>query len=401
MNAVKSVTIIGSGPAGGTLAYLLKKGGLEVEMYDAGIKPDLIVGESQIPAGLEIIRELGLEDEVKKIGRHKQGAVLYLNSLEGFENEKWEMRFDNLPKDRAQHAYNVNRNEFDELFNKLARSVGVEIKKDYCPLIKDGDEAVKFESSNTKKTDLIIDATGRARYLPKLLNLDSTTGKRKDKALFAHFSKAELPHNGSIHMNILPNGWTWRIPLQDRVSIGIVTPEESLVKYGSSPEEQLEGLINDYPYLKEAIKGKRISPVMKYENYQNRTNKLYGPNWALVGDSAGFVDPVFSSGVYLSLKGAKLLAEALLQNGTDGLAEYQEIMKKKYARWQDTIDSFYDGRFFSLICMGLRLRKENPQALERVDNREVITKILSGTHTMDEDSWKEYNVYLEYASRIQ
>lgn len=401
MQAVKSVTIIGSGPAGGTLAYLLKKGGVEVEMYDAGTKPDLVVGESQIPAGLEIIRELGLEDEVKKIGRYKQGAVLYLNSLEGFEDEKWEMRFDNLPKDRAQHAYNVHRKEFDELFNNLARSVGVEIKKDYCPLKKGDNGSVSFESPKSKTTDFIIDATGRARYLPKLLNLDSTTGKRKDKALFAHYTKAELPHDGSIHMNILPQGWTWRIPLQDRVSIGVVTPEEHLLKYGSSPEEQLEGIISDYPYLKQAIKGERISPVMKYENYQNRSNKLYGSNWALVGDSAGFVDPVFSSGVYLSLKGAKLLAETLLTNGKEGLAEYQARMKTKYSRWQDTIDSFYDGRFFSLICMGLKMRKKNPQVMERIDNKDVITKILSGTHTMDEDAWKEFSVYLEYASRNQ
>ena len=217
--------------------------------------------------------------------------------------------------------------------------------------------------------------------------------------LFAHYSKAELPHDGSIHMNILPKGWSWRIPLKDRVSIGIVSPEEYLLKYGNTPEEQLEAIIESHDYLKAAITGERISPVMKYENYQLRTNKLYGSNWALVGDSAGFVDPVFSSGVYLSLKGATLLAKKLLEEGMPGLSSYEEEMKANYARWQGVIESFYDGRFFSLICTGINLKKDLPQAMERLESREVITRILSGTHTMDEDSFKEYSVYLEFASR--
>ena len=81
------------------------------------------------------------------------------------------------------------------------------------------------------------------------------------------------------------------------------------------------------------------------------------------------------------------------------MKDYETVMQNKYARWQGVIDTFYDGRFFSLICAGLKLKKEMPFAMERLEGKNVITKVLSGTHTMDEDTWKEYNVYLDYASK--
>ena len=98
--------------------------------------------------------------------------------------------------------------------------------------------------------DLIVDATGRVRLLPKLLDIASKEGERRDIALFAHVDNAHLDHEGHVHTTRLDHGWSWRIPLPGRVSIGIVINAEHLPKFGNTKEERYDNLLSQDSVLK-------------------------------------------------------------------------------------------------------------------------------------------------------
>ena len=157
-----------------------------------------------------------------------------------------------------------------------------------------------------------MDATGRNRVIPKLLGHSAVKGARNDVALFAHLSNAKIHDAGHIHLDHLSFGWSWRIPLKEKVSLGFVINPKHLEKYGPGIENQYDSFIKDDPSLKAYTQGAaRVSPVIRYNNYQLISSKMYGDGWVLVGDSAGFADPVFSSGLYLGLKSAFDAFEAL------------------------------------------------------------------------------------------
>src|SRR5947207_2743097 len=132
--------------------------------------------------------------------------------------------------------------------------------------------------------DLIVDATGRARVLPELLSIPSRRGDRQDTALFAHVDKMPLDHAGHVHTTRIDHGWSWRIPLPGRVSVGMVIGEEHLAKFGASKEERFDNLLRQDSVLGR-LNGdaKRLTPVMEYTNYQLVSSRVAGSGWALVG----------------------------------------------------------------------------------------------------------------------
>ena len=109
----------------------------------------------------------------------------------------------------------------------------------------------------------------------------------------------------NIHIDYLSEGWSWRIPLAGQNLVGVVINPKHLEKYGSGIEAQYDAYIHEEPSLKYYTKAQtRMTPVVKYQNYQLVSQRMYGPGWALIGDAAGFVDPVFSTGLYLGMKSA-------------------------------------------------------------------------------------------------
>src|SRR5208337_1808615 len=128
---------------------------------------------------------------------------------------------------------------------------------------------------------------------------------------------------GNIHLDHLTKGWSWRIPLPGKVSVGVVINPKHLEEFGDTIEKQYDAYIREEPSLKVYTEGAtRLTPVVKYQNYQLISEKMYGPGWVAVGDAAGFIDPIFSTGLYLSMKGAFELLKAIEVGSDDAMKEY-------------------------------------------------------------------------------
>lgn len=355
MRGARSVAIVGGGPAGAALGTYLARAGVRVVLFDTGRRPPLIVGESLVPAITPILGELGIEREVAAISTYKPGATFYTT-----REDEVSFIFARAGRGAPRYAYNSPRDEFDSIVMRNAQKCGVTCLERRVDLEADVardelrlDEATLRswqEATGTERPDLIVDATGRSRVVARLLSIPSWEGRRKDVALFSHLRAIDTPHEGHIHINRLKRGWSWRIPLPGRVSLGVVIPGDALAEYGQTAEEQFDRLCREEPTLRSyARHATRLTSVMKYSNYQLNSSRWVGRNWALVGDAGGFIDPIFSSGLLLALEGAQELSRAILTEWSQGSKRYERVMRSKLGAWRDLIESYYDGRMFSIF----------------------------------------------------
>jgi flavin-dependent dehydrogenase len=124
-------------------------------------------------------------------------------------------------------------------------------------------------------------------------------------------------------------------------------------EYGATPEERYDNYLQTEPWLRSwSGESDRLTPVVQYTNYQLASQRLYGDGWALVGDTAGFVDPVFSSGLYLAMDGACTLADAILDGSPTAFERYQRHVHGHIRAWQRIVSYYYDGRLFTLFRAG-------------------------------------------------
>jgi flavin-dependent dehydrogenase len=385
---IETVAIVGDGPAGTTLAALLARAGIRVALFSRGRPAGLVVGESLVPAIVPLLRELGVEDEVSSYATLKPGATFVVGP-----NQRLEICFAEVRGRLPSYAYNVPRDRFDATLRSACEKSGARIVDAPASLERvPGTERVRLAEESLEAADgffsaapdLVVDATGRSRLIARLLDLPTRTGDRRDAALFAHCEGVPIDHEGHVHTDRLEHGWCWRIPLPGRVSLGVVADPKVLGSYGATPEEQYDRFLRAEPYLRRVTENsRRVTPVLKYGNYQLATLRGAGDGWALVGDAFGFVDPVFSSGLFLAMDGARALARAI-RSGTPGaLRRYQRQQLRHIEAWQQVVRYFYDGRFFAIF----RMRQEahdswigrlvNPHAskhLPRVFTGESITR---------------------------
>lgn len=353
---MKTIAIIGGGPAGASLATLLHKKGIKVGLFNETERKELFVGESMIPTLIPVMRELGIEEDVKKFGVYKPGATVWVKP-NLYSEASFARGLGGLP----EYAYNAPRKEFDELVFENARKLGVKIFEMRAGIeVIDG--KIQFDSDTMfqckeffgGQPDFFVDASGRKRLFANALKLPAIKGKRMDTALFAHVENHEFECNeGDIHMHLATKGWIWRIPLQGKTSIGVVVNQEHLKQYGSTAEEQYDNYLQNDPKLKGKFTNiKRVTGIQKFSNYQLQSEKIYGDNWALIGDAAGFLDPVFSSGLHFSLFFATKLTKAIDPNDDYTLQQYEKEWKKELKSWKKMIEIFYNGRLFTNFLMG-------------------------------------------------
>ena len=214
-------------------------------------------------------------------------------------------------------------------------------------------------------------------------------------ALFAHLDRATLEEEGHIHVDRLEAGWSWRIPLQDKTSVGVVISRDHLPRFGEDAQTQYDNLLASSPRLAARVQGaRRLTQVVKYTNYQRHALQLHGHNWALVGDAAGFVDPVFSTGVYLALHGAHLAGKALIAGRPEDLASYQRVWLDELGRWRRIISHWYDGRLLSLLKVGAVLSRAPGGRFVDAHVSKHVTRIFTGEAGARSYSRKLLNVLL-------
>ncbi|HEY3932762.1 MAG TPA: NAD(P)/FAD-dependent oxidoreductase [Verrucomicrobiae bacterium] len=359
---IQTVAILGAGPAASTLATLLARAGVKVAMLHRPRTAPLLVGESLVPAIVLMLRKLGVEEEVAAYSKVKPGACCDFGADVVFPFD-YKVFCGSFPP----FAYNVPRIQFEETLLNNARKAGAKVFDWNAGVERIGNsDRVQLNAETfaalgnyfSSQPALIVDATGRARLLPKLLDIPSREGGRKDTAMFAHLDKTDLYANGYVHASRLDHGWSWRIPLPGRVSVGIVIGSEFLPQFGATKEERYDNLLKQDSYLcKVARDSKRLTPVMEYANYQLVSERMVGDGWALVGDTAGFIDPVFSSGLFIGMHSAFALADAIGKGSPEAFQNYQRNVTHHLTIWHEIVSYYYDGRLFTSFNVGEKLRK--------------------------------------------
>jgi flavin-dependent dehydrogenase len=358
--AIQTVGIIGSGPAGATLASLLRMKGVDVTLFDDGRRPDLIVGESLIPAIVPVLRKLGLEDRAAAVCQYKPGVTFTLSPEEEVSFTFQSLAGSAMPT----YAYNAPRPAFDNLLDERATELGVKRARVRAKVERKGNGLRLADETlaqapwlNDRQPDLLVDCTGRTRLFARTLEIPADIGPRKDVSYFAHYEGCDDPTpRGQVIIGRLASGWCWRIPLRDRLSIGVVLNKDDAARFGTTPEARLEGIINDDPLLAAAGRNRRrVSEVATYTNYQLISKRGHGPGWVMTGDAFGFVDPMLSPGMWLALYSAELLVEHL-----DNLPAYSRQMRKVIKAWMGLIQYFYDGRIFAMYKTGMFFEQKFP-----------------------------------------
>jgi flavin-dependent dehydrogenase len=386
------IAVIGGGPSGATVAALLAKKGASVVLIDEGGRPPLVVGESLVPQLVPVFRRLGIEEEVARIGVRKPGVTVTFSV-----DEEIQLSFQAVRGVLPTYAYNVPRAEFDALLMATALKTGVRIVEAAAKFdVEEGAEGKTVRLApetlalipewNGRQPDFLIDASGRRRIFAKLLGIEAVLGPRKDVSHFAHYENCPWPEPaGQVMTMRLANGWGWRIPLPGpRLSIGVVLNKDDARRFGSTPEEQLEGIINNDARLsRECGQRRRITPVATYANYQLISKCGFGPNWAMVGDAYGFVDPMLSPGLCMAMVSAEKLADALSRNPVARgrcarrLREYDQWFRHTLSAWQELVDYFYSGRIFAMQKTGMEMSMKHPGRIGEIIHRHV-EKNLSG-----------------------
>jgi hypothetical protein len=381
---VRSVAILGGGPGGAALGTYLARAGVKVVIFTQSKRPAIVIGESLVPAIVPFLRELGVESEVAGYSIRKTGATFVFNS-----SERLDIRFDDVRGARTEYSYNVPRDRFDATLIEAAARAGARVVDSPARLLRVvGTERLALAPESIAAAaeiwghdgpDFVVDAAGRRRVAARLLELPFEEGPRRDVALHAHHTGVDVEIAGNVHTDRLDHGWAWRIPLPGRVSVGIVVDSSALAECGSTLEEQYDAFLRRDSVMKHWIApATRVTPVVRYTNYQLSSARGFGENWALVGDAFGFVDPVFSSGTLIAFESARDLAEALLRGGEEALREYERRVLRRLDSWRRVVDIFYDGRLFTLLKMGDQIRRTLPGKVMDWHFRKHMPRVFTG-----------------------
>ncbi len=329
VSASCDVLVIGGGPAGSTAAALLASRGHAVTLLEKAHHPRFHIGESLLPANMPLLRTLGVVDEVAAVGMEKWG----IEFVSPWHEERTLLEFGEAWDKSMPMAYQVRRDAFDHILIRNAARRGAEVIEGCrvrdVAFRDDASGAVvtaEHEDGTTVRYDaqMVLDASGRDTFLANKLGAKVKNREHNSSALYGHFENAtrlEGKLEGNITIFWFAHGWFWFIPLSDgSTSVGAVCWPYYLK---SRPKDRS---LNDFfhdtialcPQLAERVKdAHRLADVEATGNYSYTTTHAHGDNYLLLGDAFAFVDPVFSSGVYLAMNSAFVgadLVEARLKN---------------------------------------------------------------------------------------
>jgi flavin-dependent dehydrogenase len=309
------VLVMGGGPAGSTAATLLSRLGRKVILLEKAHHPRFHIGESLLPMNLPLFERLGVLDKVRDIGIFKPGADFEADNERGYNSFAFKRAIGNSPP----HAYQVWRQDFDKMLFDHARATGADARE--------GHEVVAVQQINSRRSDVevnaedghsyrittqyVVDATGRDTFLSSKKRLRRKNNEHQSAAIFGHFRGAKCRPGedaGNISIYRFDHGWIWMIPLPRGVmSIGAVCRPIYLKQRKGNTADFLMDTLNQNEGLRKRIDQAELigGEVRVTGNYSYDSTQMGGLGWVMIGDAFAFLDPVFSSGVYLAMSGAE------------------------------------------------------------------------------------------------
>jgi flavin-dependent dehydrogenase len=314
------VLVIGGGPAGSTIATLLAQRGRDVLMLEKSKHPRFHIGESLLPMNMPMFEDLGIAEDIKRIGITKLGAEF----ISPWHGAPVMIDFNDALDNTWPSAYQVRRDEFDEILFKNAAAKGARVVEE-CKVtdiqFQPGKEALvstmdKDGKQQTIKAKFVVDASGRDTFLSSHFGMKHRNKKHNSAAIFGHFAGAkrlEGEVEGNISLFWFDHGWFWFIPLSDgNTSVGATCWPYYMKTRKTDLTQFFMDTIAMCPALAERLKdAKLVTPAIGTGNFSYLSERSSGENYILLGDAFAFIDPIFSSGVFLAMQSAFAGADAV------------------------------------------------------------------------------------------
>jgi flavin-dependent dehydrogenase len=312
VNRECDVVVVGGGPAGTTAAALLSRRGWNVTLFERDTHPRFHIGESLLPMNIPILDELGVLERVRRIGVLKPGADF---TADGDAVSHQSFRFSSALRGSPDYAFQVRRSEFDALLFENCRAAGANALEGHCVTgISFGRlHQVRVRAPDgtgqTWRCRYLVDASGQQTLLAKQERWRVRNKRHAAAAIFAHFegvAERSGCEAGNISVYWFEAGWLWLIPLTGGImSVGAVCRPEYLKQRRGSRDEFLRETLELCPGAHARCRDARqIMPAQVAANYSYFSQRSVGAGYAMIGDAFAFVDPVFSSGVYLAMSSA-------------------------------------------------------------------------------------------------
>ena len=387
------ILIIGAGPAGSVAAAMLRQQGRQVLMLEREQFPRFSIGESLLPQSMEYIEAAGLLRDVVEAGfQYKNGAAFVRGE------RQTEFDFRNKFSPGWGTTYQVQRANFDEVLARGAERMGATLRFRHEVLSVEPGERPRVQVRSpegeeyTVEADVLLDASGFARLLPRLLKLESPSNFPVRGAIFTHV-RDHIPHDAGFDRNKIlitthpehVDVWYWTIPFSNGTcSLGVVAEPSFLARYTGSDLERLQAAVGEDPNLSRLLKNAEwgVMPVRQITGYSANVSSLWGPGYALLGNAGEFLDPVFSSGVTIAFRSADLAARCIARKfageTVDWEQDYAVPLRAGVRTFRRFVEAWYAGGFQKIIF--------HPN--QQPDIRGMICSILAGY------AWDTKNPYV-------
>jgi flavin-dependent dehydrogenase len=347
--------VIGAGPSGAVAAAIIEKQGLKVKVVEKETFPRFVIGESLIPLVMEALDEAGFlpilneQNYQKKYGARfiRNGKVCEFDFAEQY-TPGWTWTWQ-LPRAHFDNclAEQVVARGIDISFNTTVTGIEFNGTDSVTTVIdKEGNES-KIEAK------FIVDSSGYGRVIPRLFNLDKPSVQPPRAGMFVHVKEAKRPEGREgeqiTFVVVKRDVWMWVIPFSDdTTSVGFVGDPEYLKQFEGTPEERMRQMISKEDYYAARLEGVPfLWEPRTISGYSSSVKSLYGDGFALTGNSAEFLDPVFSSGVAFALEGGRLAAKLACRQvkgeQIDWEIDFQKYMYQGVEAFRSYVISWYEG----------------------------------------------------------
>lgn len=391
------VLIIGAGPSGTVAAAHLANHGITLKVVEKSYFPRFVIGESLLPRCMDHFEEVGLLDclmaqnfEIKSGARFLKDDIVCNFDFSKKHTKGWD------------YTWQVPRADFDHTLAKEIVKMGVNVSFGHevtaIDFNENGHSTTTIKDPDGEeyqiKAKFIIDSSGYGRVLPRFLNLDQPSSLNPNSAIFTHLKEPNRPlgvEGTLITFDVVKDEvWLWVIPFSNgNTSIGFVGPTTFIESFDGTNSEKLREMLKISTYYYPRLKNLDFlfEPYV-IKNYSKAVKQLYGKGYALTGNSAEFLDPVFSSGVTFAtesgLKAAKLIAMELKGETVDWEKDYSEYIMKGVDVFRTYVSEWYTGNLQKIFFH----RPENPTI------KKQICSVLAGY------VWDETNPFVKNHNRL-
>lgn len=358
------IAVIGGGPAGSTTATILARKGYDVVVFEKDKFPRDHVGESLLPYCYQVFQDLGVLDDVKAMGYPKPGVTF--SNTDGSVYSDW--CFQHVISDESYMSVHIKRAEFDDMLLRNSEKSGATVFEETKVIgVKMDGEKVEIETDGVNghqvfTTKFIVDASGQSTFLANRMRMklpfDSLTRRLAISTHWVNTSPTPDIENGHIkivHLEGGKNGWMWLIPLEkNRTSVGVALDmdyarqrQKELKAEGKDATTELYlSEVNSSPIARDLLKhAEQAMPVVVNGDFSYYAEEKFGEQYAIVGDASAFLDPIFSSGIYLGIKGSQLMCEGLDQwlqhRDLSGMNDAYKQISGAYNVVEKLIQTFY------------------------------------------------------------